>query len=106
MSSLAWTAPTKANMFEFIQERLWYKFEERTSEWEAWTTANPDDAFAESHSSRAVTVMVSTSFISAWSAVPTAFVKKYSGGCLRDYSSGAGGWCLLETNDTLLSSTS
>ena len=63
-------------MYELIQERLWYKFEEREAEWEAWTAANPNSSFVDSHSSRAVTVMVSTSFISAWSAAPAAFVKK------------------------------
>ena len=104
--SLAFTAPTKANMFEFIQERLWYSFEERTAEWDAWATANPSDPFATSHGGRAVTVMMSTSFIAAWSVVPAAFVKKWSGACLRDYSSGAGGWCILETNDTVMTGTS
>ena len=92
-------------MFELVQERMWYSFEERTAEWDAWTAANPSDAFASSHGGRAVTVLVSTSFISAWSVVPAAFVKKWSGGCLRDYSSGAGGWCLLETNDTDMTGT-
>ena len=104
--SLAFTAPTKANMFEFIQERLWYSFEERTAEWDAWTAANPSDPYATSHGGRAVTVMMSTSFIAAWSVVPAAFVKKWSGACLRDYSSGAGGWCILETNDTDMTGTS
>ena len=31
------------------------------------------------------------------------FVRKYSGICLEDYSSGKGGFCLLETNDTDMS---
>ena len=105
-SLLAWSAPAKADMYELISERLWYKFEERNEEWEAWTAANPNSSYVDNYSSRAVTVLVSTSFISAWSAAPAKFVKKYSGGCLRDYSSGAGGWCLLETNDTDLFSDS
>jgi len=32
--------------------------------------------------------------------MPLGFVKKWSGGCLKDHSSGMGGFCLLETNDT------
>ena len=98
--SLAFTAPVKADMFEFLQEKVWYKFEDQDTLWDAWASANSSDAAASKYSGRAMTFMFSTAFISAWSAAPIAFVKKWSGGCLRDHSSGMGGFCLLETNDT------
>ena len=106
--SLAFTAPTKANMFEFIQERLWYKFEDRSEEWDAWVAANDGNAFTETMSSRAVTILINTGFIEAWSAVTATvgFVKKWTGACLRDYSSGVGGFCIFETNDTDMTGTS
>jgi len=49
--------------------------------------------------------MFDTSFISAWSAAPTEFVRKWSGACLKDYSSSMGGFCLLEDNDTNVEGT-
>ena len=44
-------------------------------------------------------MLVSNAFVSGWPASP-AYVTKYSGGCLRDESSGMGGFCLLETSST------
>jgi len=34
------------------------------------------------------------------------YLSKWSGGCFEDYSSGAGGFCLLETSDVKTSKTS
>ena len=98
--SLAWTAATKADMFEFLEEKVWYKFEDQTTVYDAWADANSGNANAAKYSGRALTFMFSTTFISAWSSMPTEFVRKWSGGCLKDYSSGMGGFCLLEDNDT------
>lgn len=36
--SIAWTAPTTANMFEFMYEKVWYKFEDQTTLFDAWAT--------------------------------------------------------------------
>ena len=106
--SLAFTAPTTDKMFEFIQERLWYKFEDRTDEWTAYVdSVGADSSDATTYSEYAVTFVVNTSFISAWDAItPTvAWVRKWTGGCLRDYSSGLGGFCVFQTNDTDMSGT-
>ena len=97
--SLAWTAPTSGNMFQFISERVWYEFSDQTSTWDAWAAANSADANAAKYDGRALTLMFNTGFLSVWPADP-AFVKKWTGACLKDYSSGKGGICLLETNDT------
>ena len=34
--SLAWTAPTKANMEELMYTLIYYKFEDNTTLWDAW----------------------------------------------------------------------
>lgn len=96
--SLAFTAPTQDKMFEFIQERLWYKFENRSDEWTAYVdSVGADSAEALAFSDYAVSFAVNTSFIDAWSAVTAtvAYVNKWTGGCLRDYSSGMGGFCVF-----------
>ena len=103
--SLAFTVPDKANLFEFLEEKVWYKFEDQTSVYEAWAEANSSNANVDKYDGRALTFMFSTTFISAWSAMPAEFVTKWSGGCLKDYSSGMGGFCLLEDNDTDLETT-
>lgn len=48
--------------------------------------------------------MFDTSFINGWTDLPAEFVRKWSGGCLEDYSSSMGGFCLLEDSDTNMSS--
>ena len=68
--------------------------------YDAWAASNSGNANADKFSGRALNFMFSTSFISAWSTAPTEFVRKWSGACLKDYSSGMGGFCLLEDNDT------
>ena len=73
--------------------------------YDAWAEANDSNANAELFSGRALNFMFSTTFISSWDAMPTEFVRKWSGACLKDYSSGMGGFCLLEDNDTDLEST-
>jgi len=96
--SLAFTAPTTDKMFAFIQERLYYKFEERTDEWSAYVdSVGADSAEATKYSAHAVTFAVNTAFIDAWSAVSATldWVHKWTGGCLRDYSSSMGGFCVF-----------
>ena len=103
--SLAFTAPDKADMFEFLEEKVWYKFETQTDLFDAWATANSSNANVDKYDGRALTFMFSTTFISGWDALPLGFVKKWSGGCLKDHSSGMGGFCLLEDNDTAVELT-
>ena len=103
--TLTWTAATKAQMYQFMDDKVWYKFEDQTSVWDAWATANSSSANASKYSGRAMTFMMSTAFVEGWIADPQ-FVKKWSGGCLKDHSSAMGGICLLETNDTNTEGTS
>ena len=49
--------------------------------------------------------MISNDFVTGWPSTP-AYVTKWSGGCLRDESSGVGGFCLLENADLDLTVTS
>merc|ERR1712110_1393693 len=104
--SLAWTAPAKTDMYEFMYEKVWYKFEDKTTLWDAWGAANTSEtARIAKYSGRALTVKVSNAFIAGWPTDP-AYVTKWSGGCLRDESSGVGGFCLLENADLDLTVTS
>lgn len=49
-----------------------------------------------------MTVVFNNNFITGWPTDP-AFVRKYSGTCIHDYSSTGGAICMLETNDTDMS---
>ena len=108
--SLAWTAPAKADMFEFMYEKVWYKFEDQSTVFDAWATwantsgTSDQKAQAVKFGGRAMTVLISNTFVSGWPTDP-AYVTKWSGGCLRDESSGVGGFCLLETSDVDLTTT-
>merc|ERR1719507_392779 len=103
--SLAWTAAAKADMFEFMYKKVWYKFEDKSTIFDAYVTfaAATGDSSGVAHgvkfSGRTLTVLVRNSFITGWPTDP-AYVTKWSGGCLRDESSGVGGFCLLETSST------
>ena len=103
--SLAYTTPEKADQFAFMSDLLWYSFADMDTEWDAYTEANADssDAFImaalELYSGRTMSVRFNMAFIPGWIADP-AFVRKWSGVCLEDYSSSFGGVCMLETNDT------
>lgn len=108
--SLAFTMPEKANMYAWMHEKLWFEYSDHTAEWDAWVLANPsvDQAKIDKFSGATLTVMVSNAFIKGFPMDPTQtdqyqYVTKWSGGCLRDESSGMGGFCLLEHNDTDLS---
>lgn len=108
--TLAYTAPVEAEMYEMIYEKFSYKFDDNSTTFDAWATANTatDDLAAQAiFGGRTLTVLVDQNWITGWPAAsndPTtpipAFVTKYSGACLADHSSGMGGFCLLETNDT------
>ena len=102
--SLAFTVKTQAEMFEFLEEKVWYHFEDQDTLWDAWAAANSSDANATKCSGRTLSINFSNKFISVWPLDP-AYVQKWSGMCLKDYSSGMGGFCLLETNDTVMTAT-
>ena len=109
--SLAFTVETDAaNLYEFRAAKVWYKFEDHTSEFDAWATANPSEPQATQFSGRAAQIRVSNKFLTNWpspadGAGNKEYCPKWSGGCLRDYSSGMGGFCLLEDSDIDLSDT-
>ena len=73
--------------------------------YDAWAEANPSNGNVDKYDGRALNFMFSTTYISAYSDAPTEFVRKWSGACFKDYSSGMGGFCLLEDNDTDLETT-
>ena len=109
--SLAYTAVTKANQSTFMEDKIWYKFSDQTTKFESWKTwatssgNTQQKAAALKYSGRVIDFTISNKFLKGW---PTPdftkkhfqYVTKWSGGCLRDHSSGMGGFCLLEDNDT------
>lgn len=108
-ASLAFTAATYDDMYEFIAYKLYYEISDQTSTWETWAddaTSNgttEEQAAATKYSGRALTIGVDMGFIPAWTT--PAFVSKWSGGCLEDHSSSAGGFCILETSDVNMAGT-
>ena len=109
--SLAFTAPTATSeMYEVINELVFYTFEDQDDLWDAWAEAalagadSEDQAAAEKFSGRALTIAFNLAYLSNWITDP-AFAKEWSGACLRDYSSKMGGFCLLEENDSGIGDT-
>ena len=105
--SLAFDMPSKADMYYFVRDKIWFRFEDHTAEWDSWVAANPEDDHVSKFSGRTLTVLVSNTFIEEWprdydDSNVYEYVTKWSGACLQDTSSGAGGFCLLESNDTVL----
>ena len=100
------TTSTYTDMFEFMHEKVWYEFGEDATVWDTWDAANTsaNDITAKAiFGSRTLTIYFNNAFIGSWpagSATFPAYVTKYSGMCLADYSSQMGGFCLLEDNDT------
>ena len=99
----AWTAPTAAEMTEIVNDLIWVKFDDDDTTWEAYKefidTENGNTDKTDMFSSRAMTFGWNTNFLPGWPLEP-AFVKKWSGMCMEDYSSGMGGFCVYETNAT------
>ena len=108
MTSLAFDMPTQADMYEHMGNKIWFRFDDHSDEWDAWVAANPNDSHIDSFSGRTISILISNAWIPGWPMYSEdtpdeyEFVTKWSGACLRDFSSGAGGFCLLETNDTEL----
>ena len=106
--SLAYTAPTYSEMYEFIAYKLYYKIDDESDTWDTWTTAvasgtAAQQAAIDKYDGRVMTVGVDQDFLPSWTE--PAYVTKWSGGCMEDYSSGMGGFCLIESNDADLSGT-
>ena len=109
--SLAYTAVTRANQNTFMEDKIWYKFGDETTKFSAWKTwadasgSTAQKAAATMYSGRVIDFTISNKFIKGWPTPDFAklhfeYVTRWSGGCLRDYSSGMGGFCLIEDNST------
>ena len=100
--SLAYTASTYDEMYQFIEYKLYYKINDESTTYETWQAdAEANGSAAEQtaaplYSGRAITIGIDMDFLPGWPSEP-AFVPTWSGGCLQDYSSGAGGFCIFET---------
>ena len=108
--SLAFTVVTDpTELYEFMKAKIWYSFEDQTAVFDSWAAASPHETQSTVFSGRAAQIRISNQFITGWpsqangaSATFYDYVAKWSGGCLRDYSSGMGGFCLLEDSDVNL----
>ena len=93
--SLAFTAPSStADMIEVVDELVYFKFEDQDTLWDAYAEDASSD-YAAKFSGRALTFAFSVAYTDEWPAEP-AYVKEWSGACLKDHSSGMGGFCLME----------
>lgn len=110
--SLAWTFPAKTPEWKpFMTDKIWFKVVDQTAKYDAWTTwaaasgSTEQKAIANTYSGQALEFIVSNGWIKGWPDYQTdpnafQFTTKWSGGCLRDYSSGMGGFCVIEDNGT------
>jgi hypothetical protein len=98
-------------MTTFMRDKIYYKFGNEDTKFNAWATwaaasgSAEDKANAIKFSGRTIDFIISNKWLDSWPAPDPAnnlyaFVTKWSGGCLRDYSSGMGGFCVFEDNDT------
>ncbi len=110
-TSLAWTAVAKTDMVSFMTDKVYMKFGNEDTvfnAWKTWADASGNSfekAAATKFSGKTIDFIISNSWLAGWPTPDPAnnfyeFVTKWSGGCLEDYSSGMGGFCLLEDNDT------
>lgn len=85
----------------WIPEKLYWDITDQSDLYNSWVTANGDDDIDIPISgSQALTVHFPMNFIEGWPADP-AFVTKGSGACLRNYVNGTGGFCMIESNNSM-----
>ncbi len=109
----SWTAVAKTDMTSFMTDKIYMKFGNRDTEYDAWATAvaangastAAEKAAALKFSGKTIDFIVSNGWLPSWPAPDVSknfyeFASKWSGGCLEDYSSAMGGFCLLEDNST------
>jgi hypothetical protein len=111
--SLSWTVPAKADLFEFMAYKISFLFGNEDSTWDAWVTSinagtpsAAETAAIAKFSGKTISVYINEGFLDGFDMSSYEYVTKWSGGCLEDYSSQVGGFCLLETNDTDMTGTS
>ena len=111
--TLAWTTKVaKTDLYTFMEDKIWYKFSDQSVLFNAWSTwANASGSTYQKTAAttyaggRAMDFRISNKFLTGWPAPNFSsgyfeYVTKWSGGCIRDYSSGMGGFCLYEDMDT------
>jgi hypothetical protein len=102
--SLDYTFPQQ--LYQVLYEKSWYEFTDDVPEVTTWKTAKAAGTAAEQAvvskiSDRSMSIEFSNAWLPNWATVTSmAYVQKYSGVCFQDMSSGKGGFCLLENNDT------
>ncbi len=98
-------------MTSFMSDKVYYKFGNRDTEYDAWATSVAasgtavQKAAALKFSGKTIDFIMSNGWLASWPAPDVSksfyeYVTKWSGGCLEDYSSGMGGFCVLEDNNT------
>lgn len=109
--ALSWTAPALADLTLFMTDKIWFKVSDQTATYDAWVAwadvsgSTEEKAIKDKFSGQVMDFTISNRWFDGWpdyTTEPTAFqyTTKWSGGCIRDYSSGMGGFCVIEDNDT------
>lgn len=95
-------------MTALLDGKLWYSVVDASDLLEAYSPT--DASVTNPYSGYALNIVINNGFITNWPHPDTdasayEFVSKWSGACMRDVSSGAGGFCLLEDSDVLTDNT-
>ena len=70
--ALAWTAVAKASQYEFMLDKIWFKFGNQDTTWDAWKTwatasgSTAQKAAAEKFSGKVIDFTISMEFIKGW----------------------------------------
>ena len=109
-ATLAFGSQEPGTMTALLDGKLRYAVVDASDVLEAWDPALTDASLSNPYSGYALNIVINNGFIEGWPHPDTdssayEFVSKWSGACMRDVSSGAGGFCLLEDSDVLLDNT-
>ena len=110
--SLAFDVPALSKLNTAIEYKMYYLFGNEDTLYEAWydAIASPsadETAAYEKFSGKTLSIGIKMNFIPSFqSTFKYDFQAKMSGGCLEDYSSGVGGFCLLEDSDQAMTAAS
>ena len=110
--SLAFTAPSLASHYTVLSYKVRYLFADESSKYEAWYAGlgspTPDQTtLYEKFSGKTMSIIIERGFLPSFQTnFNYEYQTKMSGACFVDYSSGVGGFCLLEDNDNAMTASS
>lgn len=110
--SLTFDVPALSKHYTALEYKVYYLFGNEDTKYEAWydgisSPTNDETTAYEKYSGKTVSIVVKQNFIPSFQTTfDYDFQAKMSGACLEDYSSGVGGFCLLEDNSNAMTAGS